>query len=149
MDKHHHQRHHRCARLSIHVIIIYEDKYFNSLWYSQSNILRNIVLTLLTGFFSISSGLSFLFGTYVMCRMEQYFKSPAAKITDINELIIFEQRINLFNGVAIFMQLIRIWSPQDMGDNYFIMLFSLLMEFLIFFAACHRAFGSLVIAGVR
>ena len=112
-------------------------------------ILRIYCPHFLERFFSISTGVSFLFGTYVIWRMEQFLKSPAAKRTDINELIIFEQRINLFNGVAIFMQLIRIWNPEDMGYNYFIMLFSLLMEFLIFFAACHRAFGSLVIAGVR
>ena len=81
--------------------------------------------------------------------MMQFLKSPGKARTDIDELSLFEQRINLLNGYVILMQLIRIWIPPNIGDHYLVLLFSLLMESSVFLATCHRAFGSLVIAGIR
>ena len=81
--------------------------------------------------------------------MQQFLKSPGTARTDIDELSLFEQRINLLNGFVVLMQLIRIWIPPNIGDHYLVTLFGLLMEFSVFLAACHRAFGSLVIVGVR
>ena len=95
------------------------------------------------------AGVSFSFGTYVMYRMEQFLRGPLANKTDINELILFENKMNLLNGIGILMQLMRIFTPSDIGDHYVIVLFCLLMHFFLFLAACHRAFGSLMIAGVR
>ena len=95
------------------------------------------------------AGVSILFGTYVMCRMEQFLRGPTANKTDINELILFENRMNLLNGIGILMQFMRIFTPSDIGDHLVIVLFCLLMHFILFLAACHRAFGSLMIAGVR
>ena len=43
--------------------------------------------------------------------MEQFLGSPTRKKTDIDELILFEQRVNLLNGFAVLMQLIRILIP--------------------------------------
>ena len=95
------------------------------------------------------TGLSLLIGTYVICRMDQFLKGPGANKTDINELLLFEHRINSLNSIAILMQLVRIWLPPDIGDNCLIEFLGLLLEFSVFLSACHRAFGSLVIAGVR
>ena len=81
--------------------------------------------------------------------MMQFLKSPGKARTDIDELSLFEQRINLLNGYVILMQFIRIWIPPNIGDHYLVTLFGLLMEFSAFLAGCHRAFGSLVIVGVR
>ena len=95
------------------------------------------------------TGVSLLLGTYIICRMEQFIRGPGANKTDINELISFENRINLLNGIGILLQFVRILTPSDIGDNYIIVLSSLLMQFFIFLSTCHRAFGSLMIAGVR
>ena len=97
----------------------------------------------------LPTGVSFLFGTYVMYRMEQFLCGPSANKTDINELIFFDNRINILNGIAILMQFMRIFTPSDIGDHFIIVLFSLLLHFFLFLATCHRAFGSLMIAGVR
>ena len=78
------------------------------------------------------AGFSFSFGTYVMCRMEQFLRSPSANKTDINELIIFENRINILNGIGILMQFLRIFTPSDIGNHFSILLLSLLMHFLLF-----------------
>ena len=43
--------------------------------------------------------------------MEQFLWSPKRRRTDIDELILFEQRVNLLNGFAVLMQLIRILIP--------------------------------------
>ena len=99
-------------------------------------------------FFLCPTGFSLLIGTYVICRMDQFLRGPANK-TDINELILFEHRINSLNVIAILLQLVRIWYPPDIGDNCLIVFLGLLLEFSVFLSACHRAFGSLVIAGVR
>ena len=60
---------------------------------------------------SLTTGFSFLAGTYVERKMEQFLGSPTRKKTDIDELILLEQRVNLLNGFAVFMQLIRILIP--------------------------------------
>ena len=39
------------------------------------------------------AGVSFSFGTYVMYRMEQFLRGPLANKTDINELILFENKM--------------------------------------------------------
>ena len=111
-------------------------------WGSFLRLLSVIITLCLTGF-------SLLIGTYVTCRMDQFLRGPGANKTDINELILFEHRINSFNGIAMLMQLVRIWHPPDIGDHCLIELLGLLLEFSVFLSACHRAFGSLVIAGVR
>ena len=95
------------------------------------------------------TGFSLLIGTYVICRIDQFLRGPGANKTDINELIFFEHRINSLNSIAILMQLVRIWLPPDIGDNCLIEFLGLMLEFSVFLSACHRAFGSVVIAGVR
>ena len=43
--------------------------------------------------------------------MEQFLRNPSRRRTDIDELILFEQRANLLNGFAVLMQLFRILIP--------------------------------------
>ena len=47
-------------------------------------------------------------GTYVERKMEQFLMSPKTNKTVIDELVLFEQRVNLFNGPVILMQLLWI-----------------------------------------
>ena len=47
-------------------------------------------------------------GTYVERKMEQFLRSPKTNKTVIDELVLFEQRVNLFNGPVILMQLLWI-----------------------------------------
>ena len=51
-------------------------------------------------------------GTYVERRMEQFLRSRSVgkgrKPTVIDELVLFEQRVNLVNGPVILMQLLWI-----------------------------------------
>ena len=65
-------------------------------------------------------------GTYVERRMEQFLLRSRSvgtgrKPTDIDELVLFEQRVNLVNGPVILMQLpwILVSCSVAIGDiNY-------------------------------
>ena len=61
---------------------------------------------------------SLIAGTYVEHKMTQYLKSPATNRTDIDALILFEQRVNLVNGPVILLQLARILVPLHLSDGY-------------------------------
>ena len=56
-------------------------------------------------------------GTYVERRMEQFLRSRSVgtgrKPTDIDELVLFEQRVNLVNGPVILMQLLWILASSS------------------------------------
>ena len=56
----------------------------------------------------IITGFSILVGTYVDRKMEQFLTSPKTNKTVIDGLVLFEQRVNLFNGPVILMQLLWI-----------------------------------------
>ena len=57
-------------------------------------------------------------GTYVEHKMIQYLKSPATNKTDIDALILFEQRVNLVNGPVILLQLVRLVVPLHISNLY-------------------------------
>ena len=57
-------------------------------------------------------------GTYVEHKMIQYLKSPATNKTDIDALILFEQRVNLVNGPVILLQLVRFLVPLHISNLY-------------------------------
>ena len=47
-------------------------------------------------------------GTYVECKIIQFMRRPRPhKKTEIDDLILFEQQVNLVNGPVILMQLLR------------------------------------------
>ena len=50
--------------------------------------------------------------------MTQYLQSPVTNKTDIDALILFEQRVNLINGPVILLQLVRILVPLQLSDGY-------------------------------
>ena len=83
--------------------------------------------------------------------MEQFMTSSASNKTDIDALVLFEQRVNLVNCPIILMQMARVLVPVEFTDKYRIVVvpLGLLMQFSVVFCIAHRAFGSLVIAGVR
>ena len=49
---------------------------------------------------------SIVAGTFVEGKMEQFLRSPQTTKTDIDDLVLFEQRVNLFNVPVIIMQLL-------------------------------------------
>ena len=64
------------------------------------------------------TALSLIAGTYVELKMTQYLQSPVTNKTDIDALILFEQRVNLINGPVILLQLVRILVPLQLSDGY-------------------------------
>ena len=66
----------------------------------------------------LKTAFSFIVGTYVEQKMIQYLKSPATNKTDIDALILFEQRVNLVNGPVILLQLVRLVVPLHISNLY-------------------------------
>ena len=66
----------------------------------------------------LKTAFSFIVGTYVEQKMIQYLKSPATNKTDIDALILFEQRVNLVNGPVILLQLLRIIVPLHLSNGF-------------------------------
>ena len=64
------------------------------------------------------TALSLIAGTYVELKMTQHLQSPVTNKTDIDALILFEQRVNLINGPVILLQLARILVPLHLSDGY-------------------------------
>ena len=60
------------------------------------------------------AGFSILVGTYVERKMEQFLKSAKRSKTDIDELVLFEQRVNLVNAPVILMQLLWILASAPL-----------------------------------
>ena len=97
-----------------------------------------------------NTGFSFSLGTYLTVKINHFLKNrPPGNQTDIDDLIRFEQMINFVNAPVILMQLLWIMIEMPKTDCFIIIVFSSLMQAAQFFSACHRAFGSLVIVGVR
>ena len=65
-----------------------------------------------------TSACSVIAGTYVERKMEQFMCSPASNKTDIDALVLFEQRVNLMNGPIILMQIVRVLVPLDFTNRY-------------------------------
>lgn len=61
---------------------------------------------------------SVIAGTYVERKMEQFMRGPASNKTDIDALVLFEQRVNLMNGPIILMQIVRVLVPLDFTNRY-------------------------------
>ena len=111
------------------IITACEGHLINNLWYDR-NMYMDKWLSILTCITTLHiTGFTFFFGTYVACKMQQFLKSPGTARTDIDELSLFEQRINLLNGYVVLMQLIRIWIPPNIGDHYLVTLFGLWWSF--------------------
>ena len=90
-------------------------------------------------------------GTYIKFRIIQYLQNVTVTNTviHVDDLILFEHKVNLINAPLIFMQLLRILFPffmkEILGNIVFVSLWGSLGAFALF----HRAIGGFGIAGVR
>ena len=57
-------------------------------------------------------------GTYVERKMEQFMTSSASNKTDIDALVLFEQRVNLMNCPIILLQMARVLVPVELTNRY-------------------------------
>ena len=92
-----------------------------------------------------------MIGTYIKFRIIQYLQNVTVTNTviHVDDLILFEQKVNLINAPLIFMQLLRILFPFFMKDILGNIVFVSLWASIGAFALFHRAIGGLGIAGVR
>ena len=94
----------------------------------------------------------FIVGTFVKTSMIRFLKqrkSSTRTTLQVDDLVLFEQLVNLINGPLILMQLAHILFPsytqQVLGNIVFCSSWSTLMAIGLF----HRAIGGLGIAVVR
>ena len=91
-------------------------------------------------------------GTFVKFKIIQYLqrRSKSTNTTiQVDDLVLFEQKVNLINGGLIFMQLIRILFPSCMKDILGNIGFCFFYLVLSTCATVHRALGGCGIAVVR
>ena len=91
-----------------------------------------------------------LTGTYVKFKIIRYLQSVKKStdaILEVDDLALFEQRVNFFAAPLILMQVIRLIFPlkQILGNIWFCSFWFSFNMFVLF----HRAIGGLGIAGVR
>ena len=97
------------------------------------------------------TGIMLIIGTYIKLKIVQYLQSNRISntIIQVDDLILFEHRVNFINGPVIIMQLLCFWFPITMtkvlGNIMFSSLFGVCGKLALF----HRAIGGLGIAGVR
>ena len=79
-----------------------------------------------------------------------FVKRTVLELMDASQ-VLFEQRVNLMNLPVILTQLTRMLVPVSVTNRQktVVVLIGLFMQFLVIFTVAYRAFGSLVIAGVR
>ena len=91
-----------------------------------------------------------LTGTYVKFKILRYLQSVKKStdaILEVDDLVMFEQRVNLVAAPLIFMQVIRLIFPlkEILGNIWFCSIWYSFHMLVLF----HRAIGGLGIAGVR
>ena len=82
-------------------------------------------------------------------RMIQHMSAPRAHRSGIDDLTLFEQKVNLMNGPVILLQMLRILDLDPLRALWRDAMFCWTMEATVLFTVCHRALGGTVIAGVR
>ena len=91
-----------------------------------------------------------LIGTYIKFKMIQYLtsiKRSSNTLISVDDLILFEQKVNLISAPLILMQMLRIMFPlKEILGNLLFCSFWAVLQMLVLF---HRAIGGLGIAGVR
>ena len=98
-------------------------------------------------------GLMLIIGTFIKARIIHYLMLPRSKSTSttiqLDDLILFEQKVNLINGLLIFAQLLRLLFPTSMREILGNTAFCSAWVALVIFALFHRAIGGFGIAVVR
>ena len=56
--------------------------------------------------------MAFVVGTFIQVRMVLFLRSCKIRKTDIDELILLEQEVNLLNGPIVLLQLLRLLLPD-------------------------------------
>ena len=99
------------------------------------------------------TGLAFIAGTYIECTAIwylQFLQREKISKSYIDELILFEQRVNTLNGLFILLQMLAIIIPattfRNIAANY---VFCIITEVLLSLPIIHRAIGGVGIAGIR
>ena len=95
------------------------------------------------------TGLALISGTYIEWKIIQYLKSTTTPKTDIDELILFEQMVNLICLPFILMQLTWTLFPAAFADIFSNAVVCVALEAFISVVVFHRAIGGLGIAIVR
>ena len=92
-------------------------------------------------------------GTFIKVRIIHYLLQPRSKSTSttiqLDDLILFEQEVNLINGLLIFAQLLPLFFPSSMREILGNTVFCSSWVALAMFALFHRAIGGFGIALVR
>ena len=57
--------------------------------------------------------MAFVVGTFIQVRMVLFLRSSKIRKTDIDELILLEQEVNLLNGPIVLLQLLRLLLPPE------------------------------------
>ena len=92
--------------------------------------------------------MAFTLGTYVQWKTITYLdirKRAKVNKSYIDELILFEQRVNSLNGPFILMQLLALVIPVKIENS----VLCVVMEVILALTLFHRALGGAGIAGVR
>ena len=102
--------------------------------------------------YAFSTGIVLVVGTYIKFRIFQCLQgaSTRSKIPlRIDDLILFEQKVNLLNAPLILLQLLRILFPFWMKNIFGNIEFCCVWFVFAITAMYFRAIGGLGIAGVR
>ena len=88
-------------------------------------------------------------GTYIEWKMIQYLWSTTTPKSDIDDLILFEQLVNLICFPFILMQLIWTLFPTVFAELFSNAVVCVTLEAFISVVVFHRAIGGLGIAIIR
>ena len=102
--------------------------------------------------YAFSTGIVLIVGTYIKIRIFQCLQGANTRTKipiRIDDLILFEQKVNLINAPLILSQLLRILFPFWMKDIFGHIEVCCIWFVLAATALFYRAIGGLGIAGVR
>ena len=97
-------------------------------------------------------GIMFIVGTFIMIRTIQYLKhkdTSTSNTVQLDDIILFEQFVNLINGSIILIQLIHLLFPSYTREKFGNIVFGSIWSALMAVGIFHRAIGGFGIAVVR
>ena len=101
----------------------------------------------------LKAGVAFIVGTYIECSAIwylQYLQRKKISKSYIDELILFQQRVNMLNGPFILLQMLAIIIPAaTVGYIAANAVFCVIAEVVFSLPIIHRAVGGVGIAGIR
>ena len=94
----------------------------------------------------------FIIGTFVKLRMIRYLKhtrKSTSTTVQVDDLVLFEQFVNLINGPIIVIQFVHILFPSYTKDKLGNIIFCSIWSGLMAIGTFQRAIGGFGIAAVR